>query len=125
MKNIYIVTRGSYSDYGIVGVFDDKELAEQFIKKTNDDYEPPQIEEYILNIPSEKFGYIYYCRADSEGVVNNIIGQNFISKSECLNKVENYKSSEYGIYVLAKNSEHARKIAADKIREHRACTSEQ
>jgi hypothetical protein len=30
MKEIYLVTRGSYSDYSVLGVFEDKNLAEEY-----------------------------------------------------------------------------------------------
>ena len=34
-KNIYVVTRGFYSDYSIVGVFTSKKLAQLFIDREN------------------------------------------------------------------------------------------
>ena len=32
---IYIVTKGKYDDYQILGVFDNREKAEELVKKTN------------------------------------------------------------------------------------------
>lgn len=44
MATIYVVTAGAYSDYGIVGVFDNKELAEKLAKHGNG-----EVEEWDLN----------------------------------------------------------------------------
>lgn len=52
MKNVFIVTQGEYSDYHICGVFDKKELAEQFISAFEDDRgygDKMEIEEWNLN----------------------------------------------------------------------------
>jgi len=54
MKTMYVVTSGSYSDYGIDAIFDTKELAQKFIDsfKGNSYNEFNGIEEFILN-PNE------------------------------------------------------------------------
>ena len=53
LTKVFIVTAGEYSDYHIVGVFNDKSLAESFIKLTNlkEDYicRDVKIEEYPIN----------------------------------------------------------------------------
>lgn len=53
-KTIYIVTSGEYSDYGIDGVFDSKELAEDWISmfKQGGMYGDMKIEEHEIN-PNE------------------------------------------------------------------------
>lgn len=45
---VYIVTQGVYSDYGIIGVFLDRKMAEVFVavKHDADDYDDIRIEEY-------------------------------------------------------------------------------
>lgn len=45
---IYVVTQGVYSDYGIIGVFLDRKMAEVFcaVKHDADDYDDIHIEEY-------------------------------------------------------------------------------
>ena len=49
----YVVTKGSYSDYRIVGVFNKKALAEQYVDRYNlvhpGDYSGAGIEEYEMN----------------------------------------------------------------------------
>ncbi len=46
-KTVYLVTTGSYSDYDVVAVFDDKELADEFRQRFN--YLGNDLEEYALN----------------------------------------------------------------------------
>ena len=45
----YVVTSGSYSDYGIEAVFDNLKAAQAYILPRKDEYEPPKIEQYTLN----------------------------------------------------------------------------
>lgn len=49
MKTIYVVTSGSYSDYGIEGVFTERELAQSFIDAFVNPYEGMDIEEWPLD----------------------------------------------------------------------------
>ena len=54
MKKVYVVTSGSYSDYGIDAIFDTKELAQSFIDSFKDDSynDFNGIDEWYLN-PNE------------------------------------------------------------------------
>lgn len=53
MTTIYVVTQGEYSDYGIVGVFSSKEMAEEVaVLENNDSWQDARIEEYELNDPA-------------------------------------------------------------------------
>ena len=50
MKKIYAVVQGSYSDYHICALFDNKPLADKFILAFgNQRWDEMKIEEYILN----------------------------------------------------------------------------
>lgn len=53
MSNVYIVTQGCYSDYGIVGVFGTRKLADEYIqlemKKSNSRFNDYEVEEFTLN----------------------------------------------------------------------------
>jgi len=51
-KQVYVVTSGSYSNYGIVGVFDDAELAKLAAKAVPDGNE---VEIYDLNPDADKY----------------------------------------------------------------------
>jgi hypothetical protein len=51
MKKIYIVTAGEYSDYHIVRVFEDKDLAVKYVDAVNlssEEYDECDIEEYEI-----------------------------------------------------------------------------
>jgi len=54
MKKLYVVTSGSYSDYGIDAIFDTKELAQAFIDsfKSGGRNNFNEIDEWVLN-PNE------------------------------------------------------------------------
>ena len=69
-KKVYIVTEGVYSDYHIVAVFSDKKLAENFVAKYKGSkrYDEVRIEEYNLDVPPEKWDWIFV-RMDREGNV--------------------------------------------------------
>jgi len=64
MNKIYVLTDGVYSEYRIVGVFDDKEKAIRFRDYYNegDSRHNARIEEYPLNSDVDKVdqGYDYY-----------------------------------------------------------------
>ena len=74
MKKVYIITAGSYSDYRIVGVFDDKELAKKFIEL----YDPSHywgIEDWELNPHAFELqnGYkAYELKMDKDGNSSDI-----------------------------------------------------
>ena len=38
MNTVYLVTKGSYSDYSVYGVFTDKALAEEYAAQISDRY---------------------------------------------------------------------------------------
>ena len=46
---VYVLTSGEYSDYSITAVFSSKQLAEQYIAKTNEKYRDWNIEEWVLD----------------------------------------------------------------------------
>ena len=73
MSTIYIVTSGSYSDYGIRGVYTTREAAQQFCDDINsiagrcfDDYE---IEEWEADAPREDRGPGWEVALDANGNV--------------------------------------------------------
>lgn len=44
MKEIYLVTQGSYSDYGVRGVFTDKDLATEYAAQISDKYDTARVD---------------------------------------------------------------------------------
>jgi hypothetical protein len=95
-------------------------MAKEFVKNYKLRYTNLQIEEYILNVPSAKKGFIYCCIGDSNGNVHTVNQED----GQCeINKVIKFgpqqKVISYRVHVLAKDSMHAVKIAKDKIRDYR------
>jgi len=119
MKIAYVVTQGSYSDYSIRGVFDNKELAEQFIAAFSEAqrYDAMEIEEWGLNPFKVELGKgykPYFVRMDREG--NS-------SEARISGSAYEYEGElEYGFDVnknmynhcFAKGSEHAIKITNER-----------
>ena len=52
---IYVITKGSYSDYHICAVATNKERAEELKKMYSSRYEDAEIEEFEENVPSYEF----------------------------------------------------------------------
>lgn len=134
MSNIYLITRGSYSDYEIVGAFSTREKAEKLVQeqeeKGNNEYNGGcQVEEFSIDTIQPKEKYCYYCNANHDGDITYTrtdVFSDYISQD--IEKVmytspKDYgtisRQGSYGISVLARDYEHARKIAADKVREFR------
>lgn len=115
---IYLVGQGEYSSYRIIGVFNDKKLANKFIKSlNNDDYF--NVEEHILNphkAQLDKNYKPYIVKLDLNGNLLQIEQKYF--QWNWQNSGE--RSPEYDAYnkaflipVFAKNQKMAVKIAAD------------
>lgn len=87
MRNVYIVTHGCYSDYSIAGVFDTRELAEEYIqlekKKSKSRFNEYDVEEFTLNQVVPEPVYTAYLSTD---YVNNKHVQNvrIFDKAEVL-----------------------------------------
>jgi hypothetical protein len=64
-KTIYVVTKGSYSDYHIIGLYEKKEVAEKVAKVMGDSYDTAYVEEFKLNVEYPKL-YIYLARVNAE-----------------------------------------------------------
>jgi hypothetical protein len=119
-KIIYVVTRGSYSDYSIVAVFDDEALADEFVKHHNEDksgwWDDAIIEAYECN-PNES--------ALREGMMNYSvrIWEDNEDDTEVNPTVDSTSQPEerkgarcrlVDMVVSAKNAEHAAKIGTEK-----------
>ncbi len=57
---VYIITSGSYSDYGIRTVFVDRAVAEQFVKEHSGEYDENNIEDWegYDHIPERRSVYV-------------------------------------------------------------------
>lgn len=113
-KKVYIITKGAYSDYHICAVASDKNMAEKLCRAyTNNDRHKARIEEYDLNERPEDVR-IRYCVEITDDDVE-----------VCVDDYDN-KEHEFGdmgdftAYVLARDQEHAVKIAQDRRAEYLA-----
>lgn len=113
---VYVITKGSYSDYGICAVTTDRETAEKLQIKYSDCWDSAGIEEYDTDhYVSGDFDKIYwnvhiYCNGDSDaygyisgGTPNIRFGNGGLNCHAC---------------VVAKSKEQALKIVYDKRAEY-------
>jgi len=61
MKTVYVVTSGTYSDYGVNAIFSSKQKAQAYIDTVNNKTEgwqqldEPRIEEWLMDIPKKQW----------------------------------------------------------------------
>lgn len=116
MKNkiIYVVNSGSYSDYRVDGLFETKELAEEYMKsypKSYDDYN--SIKEYELNPESVKiqeglFKYTGWMKKNGDS--------KYIARDPDSDEgfIISRGKDNFRFCVYAQNENHAVKIANEK-----------
>jgi hypothetical protein len=135
MSTVYILTKGNYSDYHIIGVETDLERAENIQKLlTGDGYgEQVEIEEWevgkfdVLNLyPKGMFLYLVLPNPPDWMDGGMIIGNTLVQKeSPSMNVKTNEiipweEGRTYGVMVWARDYEHAARIGTDLIAQHRA-----
>lgn len=126
MKKIYLVSRGEYSDYGIVAVFDSKQKAEKYIKDYNEVYCGKQgcswdklndhVEEIPVNeeIKKEKREYRVCIHIEEETYCTCLdqISNKHLSISKHIDSWKN-QLYYYKLYVHTDTYDKAVKIAKD------------
>lgn len=107
MKKIYLVSAGSYSDYMIYGVFDNRELAEKYKKMFGDyfDVEEMELNPKELEINSGKYPYRVAFIKDGIESIKNHTPDFLHGQYQCCTMLI--------IWVWARDEEHAKKSAAD------------
>lgn len=120
---VYVITRGEYSDYGIVAVTLEKEKAEELKKLYSDKWHEAMIETYDTDDYYVENGRFYEVILETRTAIrvreippvlvddrNKVrTGRNFITKGK-----------EYVVFVKAKNEEQAKKIGADLVAKYKA-----
>jgi len=117
---IYAVSRGQYSDYGIVGLFSNKELAKEFIKLGGgDDIEEYELDQFKSHV--RKGFSSFHVQMDKEGNTSNVhinnLEYNLEDRIDLQFEWKNYAyTGKVLLYtnVLASNKEHAVKITNEK-----------
>lgn len=118
MKTIYVVTSGSYSDYGINAVFDDEQLAKDFIamfKKGS--YMDMTIEEWKLNPEEENIRAkrkLYFLRMNKEGIASDISIEGSSFSIDYINTIQFDAKKNLMVRCFADDEKHAIKIANEK-----------
>lgn len=119
MKTIFIVTQGNYSDYSIEAIFDDKTLAEEFIKRYSDGSDDYMIEPWILNdaVKVLREGYDYWSiTMDRDGSVEKAEMRNDYPGNDYNTDMPWNKEgrTQLSVIICAQDSKHAIKIVNEK-----------
>jgi len=126
LKKVYIVTQGCYSDYHIVAVFSNKEIAEKYAKKINSEWDPADVEEWGVDAWVEEIqkGYDAWevrMKENGEAIVDKIDYAKYEWRKEPFVTETDYDGEKfYIVYCLAKSKEHAIKIASERITMYKA-----
>lgn len=125
MKTFYAVTAGSYSDYHIIAITDNKERADNIAKIYSDNgwNSDTQVEEFFDNeSKNEAFYDVWYETNGSYDVELQEFNKNY--KFDNTNIIEENANHngwwKYKVFVMAKDEDHAIKIAQDLWAEYKA-----
>ena len=122
---VYVITKGSYSDYHIVGVTTGKDVAERIVKRFSNEFEYAHIEEYytdtwddilkngsLYNVSERESGEVFVCEVNDYDVSENWSERNKVVVHTYKN-MKGKKTYLLRAYVVATGEEHAKKIACD------------
>lgn len=119
-KKVYVITKGTYSDYHICAVTLDKDTAVKLAKKYSEEsWDEAVIEEHVLEDFTEGERFMYCVSFGDYGMSCNF------EEYEHKEYIACYKNKRTGkdrmiVYVKAKDEEHAKKIAQDRRAEYLA-----
>lgn len=115
-KYVYVITKGTYSDYRICAVTGDEERAEKLRELYSTRYDDARIEEYILD-ETEKAMALYNVEF-SEGTVPEVTRAEYDFR-EATPVIHESRGSVL-VQVRAKDEDHALKIAQDEYAKWKA-----
>ena len=115
MTEVYVVTRGSYSDYLIEAIYDNLEDAQWVSEQFNDANE---VEIYTLNQNADltRQGYRQWrVKIEKDGDANDAYDDVLLTQRQPI-EVERFNHGKFIIInnIIAKDEEQAIKIAAEK-----------
>lgn len=115
---VFAISRGSYSDYRVLAVFSTREKAEAWLPFVSSDYEEPFVEDFEFDpeVPVESGMTVFRVSSDTDLLtVVRVVPEE---------RIYDFGVQCYGSFavvcVMARDVEHATKIAADKFREYKA-----
>ena len=122
MKTYYAITDGDYSDYHIIAITDNKERAENIKKLYSGKYSEPMIEEFFdEEAKSEALYDVLYNTDGSYNVTLQTFDKKYSSDINIIREsVPCNRWWKYQVLVIAKDANHAIKIAQDLWAEYRA-----
>jgi hypothetical protein len=112
MAIIYIVTSGEYSDYHILGTFSTKEIAEDFIALLGEpEYSERRIEEFELDFSEADYKgkKVFLVRMAKNGDTKEVVTTDSWHNSDFFDM-----NGHFGRYVIARDAQHAVKIANER-----------
>jgi hypothetical protein len=118
MNKVYVITRGEYSDYRIMGVFKDLKKAKEFCKLSYEymleEYDLLDDKEYIDDYIKRQRS-IYWVKMNRSGNVISIFESDYIDLEDGISIYKEYdKCLVIGGCVMAKDEKHAIKIMNEK-----------
>jgi hypothetical protein len=136
-KSVFLLTTGSYSDYGVRAAFSTRKLAEQFLRKYKQQFSDGGIEEYALD-PVIQTQHIFAVTILPDGSKRAVcdITQRFLDDENCYG-LENLtggphwevrdvdvgrpagcgvKDASFTVWCHMRDEEHGLKIARDAMR---------
>lgn len=131
MNKVYIVTSGTYSDYAIEEVFDNREDAEKYIcLHDNESYLDMRVEEYDIyknaELKNVKVHYgIYFIMRENRINFFDIVCDNKPIETNINRSKHNYSKSYYGTLPLSnrnifKDKDVVKKIVYDAVAKFKA-----
>jgi len=124
-KKVYVVTSGYFSEYHIVGIFDSREEAEEYINHSTDS-DLNDIEEYNINEPKpDKREKIFTLRSEFDEIDFEVIGYKAAPThyKDLMCRVGDSGRGPFHVvvfYVCADTRERAIKIASERLRQVKA-----
>lgn len=136
MTDVYLVTKGDYSDYGIYGVFSTREKAEQYAHIISGEVDEWALDDITIpnNIAGKRLYRVFrYADGFIQASRNEYVGQpvedDSVTERPALSWFSPFQSDEVRYHlahpylytkVWARDDDHAKKIAADRFARYRA-----
>ena len=124
---VYVVTSGEYSEYHIVGITLDRQVAETFVNSKNEAKGEYGSGFYLEEYETDDFQVIAVgCKPYRACFYGNENGDRRSWADECEWRYQNVGLVEadghgnYEVIVFAKDEDHALKIGAEKVAEYKA-----
>ncbi len=121
-RRIYVVMQGEYSDRHIVGIYDNREMAEEYVRLNSDseaDYYTPYVKEYPLNPYGAQLRdglATFAVEMEADGTVLEVVEHRVRDDSQSRPSIYAWPAhpGTLSIKVWARDVEHAIKIANEQ-----------